>query len=559
MSETQRPERPVAANTTTLGWASDAVAEMLRRLEVEYIALVPGSSYRGLHDSLVNYLGNEAPTMLVCLHEEHAIAIAHGWAKVRDQAMAAAVHANVGLMHATMALFNAWCDRQPMLVLGATGPLDAAKRRPWIDWIHTARDQGALVRDYVKWDEQPASAQAAVDAMARAAKLANEAPRAPVYICLDVGLQESALASAPRFPDLARHRPAPLAPPAAAPLSAAAQALREAKSPLILAGRVGRDMTAWQARIALAERLGARVLTDQKAAAAFPTAHPLHANPPIFFLDEATTAIVWSADVILSLDWIDLGGTLATVWGEARIAATVIGASLDERLANGWSYDHQAPAPLDIDLGADPDAATAALNQALEAPTPAPFAPTQTPATTIPAEGPINLEILARALEAATAMRERCLIRLPLGWPGAYCRFDHPLSFLGYDGGAGLGSGPGMAVGAALALRGSGRLPVAVLGDGDFLMSAQALWTAAHYAIPLLVVVANNRSYFNDEMHQERVARARERPVQNRWIGQRLDDPPVDIPALARALGAEALRISVVPDGGFSKSWPPIS
>ena len=139
-----------------------------------------------------------------------------------------------------------------------------------------------------------------------------------------------------------------------------------------------------------------------------------------------------------------------------------------------------------------------------------------------------------------TAARERCLIRLPLGWPGAYCRFDHPLAFLGYDGGAGLGSGPGMAVGAALALKGSGRLPLAVLGDGDFLMAAQALWTAAHYDIPLLVVIADNRSYFNDEMHQERVARARARPVENRWIGQRLDDPPVDIPALARSLGAEA-------------------
>ena len=533
-------ERPVPANTQALGWTSDAIAEMLRRLEIEYVALVPGSSYRGLHDSLVNHLGNQAPGMLVCLHEEHAVAIAHGYAKVRDRAMAAAVHANVGLMHATMAIFNAWCDRQPVLVLGATGPVDAARRRPWIDWIHTARDQGALVRAYVKWDEQPASAQAAVDAMARASKLANEAPRAPVYLCFDVGLQEAALDQAPRFPDLARHRPAPVAEPARDAARAAARALRGAKAPLILAGRLSRDMDHWRARIALAENLGANVLTDQKASAAFPTAHPLHARPPVFFLDEAARKLIGSADVILSLDWIDLGGTLGQVWVDEAVGATVIGASLDERLANGWSYDHQAPAALDIDLGADPDTAVAALNEVLGAGAPADESRTAPPPTDIPASGPINLEILARGLEAATGERERSLIRLPLGWPGAYCRFDHPLAFFGYDGGAGLGSGPGMAVGAALALRGSGRLPIAVLGDGDFLMSATALWTAAHYEIPLLVVVANNGSYFNDELHQERVALARGRPVQNRWIGQRLDEPPVDIPGLARSLGAQA-------------------
>ncbi|MCZ6764939.1 MAG: thiamine pyrophosphate-binding protein, partial [Alphaproteobacteria bacterium] len=169
-----------------MNWSSDAIAEMLRRLEIEFVSLVPGSSFRGLHDSIVNYLGNERPQLLICLHEEHAVAIAHGYAKVTGRPMAAAVHANVGLMHATMAIYNAWCDRQPVLILGATGPVDAAKRRPWIDWIHTARDQGALVRSYVKWDEQPASAQAAVDAIARAAKLACEEPRGPAYLCFDV-------------------------------------------------------------------------------------------------------------------------------------------------------------------------------------------------------------------------------------------------------------------------------------------------------------------------------------------------------------------------------------
>ncbi len=146
-------EQPVSRPAGNALFGSDVVAETLRALEIPFIALNPGSSYRGLHDSLVNHLGNRAPQMLLCLHEEHAVAIAHGYAKVTGKPLAAAVHANVGLMHASMAMFNAWCDRVPVIVLGATGPVDAPKRRPWIDWIHTARDQGALVRSYTKWDE----------------------------------------------------------------------------------------------------------------------------------------------------------------------------------------------------------------------------------------------------------------------------------------------------------------------------------------------------------------------------------------------------------------------
>src|SRR6202165_47347 len=187
-------ERPSPAGTNAPGFGSDVVAETLRDLDIPYIALNPGASYRGLHDSLVNYLGNAAPQMLLCLHEEAAIAIAHGYAKVPGRAMAAAVHSNVGLMHGTMAIFNAWCDRMPMVILGATGPVDATKRRPWIEWIHTARDQGALVRGYTKWDDQPASPTAAREAILRAAWIANTEPCGPTYVNLDAGMQEKKLA-----------------------------------------------------------------------------------------------------------------------------------------------------------------------------------------------------------------------------------------------------------------------------------------------------------------------------------------------------------------------------
>jgi len=141
-------DRPVPSEPSARVWGSDAIAAMLRELDIPYVALNPGSSYRGLHDSIVNYLGNTRPRMLLCLHEESAVALAHGWAKVTGRPLAAIVHANVGLMHATMAIFNAWCDRVPLIVLGATGAVDAVRRRPWIEWIHTARDQGALIRNY---------------------------------------------------------------------------------------------------------------------------------------------------------------------------------------------------------------------------------------------------------------------------------------------------------------------------------------------------------------------------------------------------------------------------
>jgi len=187
---TERPEGPLAQAPA---FGSDVIADTLRALALPYIALNPGASFRGLEDSLVNHLGNERPTMLVCLHEESAVAIAHGYAKVTGEPMAVAVHSNVGLMHASMAIFNAWCDRMPVIVIGATGPVDAPKRRPWIDWIHTARDQGALVRHSVKWDDQPASPAAAREALLRGSWIANTAPMGPVYINLDAEMQEAKL------------------------------------------------------------------------------------------------------------------------------------------------------------------------------------------------------------------------------------------------------------------------------------------------------------------------------------------------------------------------------
>ena len=273
-------ERPTPAGVNAPGFGSDVIADALRALDIPYIALTPGASYRGLHDSIVNYLGNTKPQMLLCLHEEAAVAIAHGYAKITGKAMVTAVHSNVGLMHATMAMFNAWCDRMPVIVLGATGPVDAAKRRPWIDWIHTARDQGALVREYTKWDDQPSSPGAAREAILRGTWIANTAPCGPVYINFDAELQETKVAEPLPPIDVARYMPQVATAAPAELIRQAADILRSAKQVLLLAGRTSRSETAWNARVALAEALKARVVSDLKIGASFPTDHPLYVGAP---------------------------------------------------------------------------------------------------------------------------------------------------------------------------------------------------------------------------------------------------------------------------------------
>jgi len=533
----ERPRMAGPGNMAEFG--SDVVAETLRALDVPYIALNPGASFRGLHDSLVNHLGNEHPQLLLCLHEEAAVAIAHGYAKVTGRAMAAAVHSNVGLFHATMAMFNAWCDRMPVLVIGATGPVDAAKRRPWIDWIHTARDQGAIVRGYTKWDDQPGGAEAAREAVARAFWIANTAPQGPTYVVLDAGLQEERLsAPLPTF-DVRRSTPTVAAGAAPETIDRMRAMLDQARRVVILAGRASRSMEAWSARVALAERLDARVITDLKIGASFPTDHPLHVGVPAVLtpVAEAQAALA-EADAILSLDWVDLAGTLRSLPGPPK--AEVIHVSLDHTLHNGWSMDYQGLAPVDLHVAADPDAVAIALAKAI-APHPAPGM--AAPGKPMPpgAGGPLTVAHLAHELREAVAGRDVSLLHLPLSWNGAWWPFRHPLDFIGSDGGGGVGGGPGISVGAALALKDSGRLPVSICGDGDFLMGMTALWTAAHYRIPLLLVIANNRSFYNDEVHQERVARMRNRPVENKWIGQRMTEPDIDLAALARAQGALGL------------------
>ncbi len=522
----------------TAVYGSDVVAETLRDLRLDYIALNPGASYRGLHDSLVNFTGGD-PEILLCVHEEAAVAIAHGWAKITGRPMAVALHSNVGLMHGSMGIFNAFCDRVPMVVVGATGPLDAAERRPWIEWIHTAQDQGALVRDFIKWDDQPGGIAAARDALIQGAAIAGTAPRGPVYINIDAALQEEAM-EAPLPPaDIARRS----APQAGAPLPAlveeAAAMLSDASRIVVLAGRMSRDAADWERRIALVEALGARVVSDFKTGATFPTHHPARAGKSGYFPDPDAKAAIAEADLIVNLDWLDFGGTLRAVFGPGPIPAKIISASLDTHAHRGWSKDGGAPYPADIHFLNEPDQVVAALAGALGATSRA--APPVAPALpNVSEETRLTPQDVAVCLRRALGERRSCLIRGPLSWTGADWPVDHALGALGYDGGGGIGSGCGMAVGAALALRDmrSDLLPLAVLGDGDFLMNASALWTGIKAGVPLLVVVLNNRSFYNDEVHQETVAVQRGRPPENKHVGITMTGPDIDVSSVARGFGA---------------------
>jgi thiamine pyrophosphate-dependent acetolactate synthase large subunit-like protein len=552
-SDKSKIDRPQNLGKPQMKWGSDVVAEMTRRLDLKYIALVPGASYRGFHDSIVNYLGNRNPQMVICLHEEHAVSIADGYGKVTEEPMAVALHANVGLMHASMPIFNAWCDRTPMIIFGATGPVDAHRRRPWIDWIHTSKDQASIVRDYTKWDDQPASPQAAVESVLRANQITRSAPYGPVYICLDAGLQEGPLTEEIAIPDPARFAPAP-AP--AAPRECVLKALKaidKAKFPLILMGRVSRKQVDWDRRVRFAEAIGAAVLTSSSDPSAFPTTHALHFAAPCLRPSKAATALIEKADLIISLDWLDLAGVFRLSLGAAQTQVpadkTIIHCSVDSIRTNGWSMDHQALPAVDVPIFAEPDQFVAQMLDELDVKKPAKIKTrsemkglahwNDTPmGKSSPARGqPMTLWDMAMTVREFAKERHVTFARLPIGWPGEAYEFDGPLSFMGNDGGGAVGTGPGHTIGAALALKDTDRLTIGVLGDGDYLMGVSALWTASHFEIPVMIVVADNRSYYNDEMHQERVAQMRSRPAQNRWIGQRIDDPRVDLVAMARAQG----------------------
>ncbi|MHA6324000.1 thiamine pyrophosphate-binding protein [Roseivivax sp. CAU 1753] len=539
-----KPTEEASADTTSPNHAlygSDLIAEALREQNFPYICLNPGASYRGLHDSLVNHLGNRTPEIITCMHEEHAVGIAQGYAKITDTALAVAVHSNVGLMHASMGIFNAWCDRTPMLVIGATGPIDAARRRPWIEWIHTTVDQADIVRGYTKWDDQPGSPEAAVESIRRGVMLSNTRPSGPVYVNLDVSIQEQEIDARPDLGNISHYPTPDDAEPPKAALQAALDILKDAKRPFIFCGRASRSEDEWTDRIRLAETLGARTTTHMKLPAGFPTTHPAFIGETGWRLKGPVLDAIRNADAIVMLDWLDAGNAIKLAFPPGKNRPPIIHISNDFHIHRGWNMDYGGLPAVDVTIPTVSSTAVSALLEGLDAgPACQPLKGWDLPGVT--GSGEIGLMDLARAFHNASKHREISITGRPLGWPVNANEITHPLGFLGHTGGGGLGAGTSIAVGAALGLReiGSDRRAVAILGDGDYTMGLTAIWNAATLKLPVLFLIANNHSYYNDEDHQIKVARRRGRPEENAPIGQRMQGPEPDLAGLARNLGLEA-------------------
>lgn len=543
-------------------YGSDVVVEMLQRLDIPYVAFNPGSSFRGLHDSLVNYGDNHPEVIQVC-HEEIAVALAHGYAKAAGRPMAVALHNIVGLQHASMAIFNAFCDRVPILLLGGTGPVDVNKRRPWIDWTHTALVQGNQVRDYVKWDDQPATVGSIPESLLRAYRTALAPPQGPVYVCFDVDLQEAPIAQPLELPEVARY---PLANPGslgAQDLENLARGFLTARRPAIVADLVGREPAAFQALLKLVDLAPAPVLDPMERAASlsFPTQHPL-------FLGGANAEVLAEADFVLALEVEDLYGQLFSVASRSgghqrryQEGARIIHLGVKELQHSSWAalYERLQPdctsytVPVGVALpqlvaecrrllgkGEVLNPEREAWNQRWRERHQELRRAWQEEASRRAGEVPLAPPWVADQVYRSLKGHDWVLANGTMhGWVWRLWEFQGCDQYLGRSGGGGLGYGIGASLGAALAYRGSGRVVVDLQEDGDFLYCPAALWTAAHYRLPLLVVIYNNRTYFNSENHQMIVARARGRDVGRAGLGTWIRDPEVDYAALARSFGVQ--------------------
>ena len=541
---------------------SDFMVDVIKTLGVDYIAINSASSFRGLHESLINYGGNEKPEILTCLHEEQAVALAHGYAKVAGKPMLVACHGTVGLQHAAMALYNAWCDHAPVVLI-AGNHLDAAHRRARIEWIHSAQDPAAIVRDFCKWDDTPHSLTHFAESTMRAGafRIATTPPMGPTVLTVDGELQELELAGdVPEIPAPTRSHP-PQGDSGA--VTAAAQRLLAAELPVIVADRYARDQDGMALLAELAELLAAPVI-DQQARMNLPTTHPLNHTL-------RSGALISSADVILALEVNDVWGTLFRLRDRvhrdtvrrARTDAHIISISSEALYGKSNYQDFQRYAPIDNSIAGDAQTTLPALIEAVrrqldrgtrrrlqaraenlreenDKARAAMRAEAQvgwdaSPITTARLYGELYEVVKDEdwALVAASNMQSQ--------WPQRLWPMTRHYQYIGWSGGAGLGYGVPAAVGAALAHQEHGRLAINVQADGDMMFVPGALWTAAHHQVPLLTVMHNNGGYHQEVMHLQRMAARRQRGIDgSARIGNVFDDPAIDFSGLARSMGVWA-------------------
>jgi benzoylformate decarboxylase/acetolactate synthase-1/2/3 large subunit len=533
-------------------WGSDVMADAIGALGLPYVSLNPGSSYRGLHDSLVNHAGNEIE-MLCCPHEKIAVGVAHGYAKATGRPMGVILHNVVGLLHGTLGIYYARLDRVPVMILGGSGPAAHDRRRPNIDWIHSANVQGNAVRDYTKWDYEPRSIADVPTVLARAHRIAMSEPRGPVYVALDAGLQESPLDEPVELPDFSRLAPpAPIGPDPAA-LGRLAERLCAARRPVIVPGYAGRDPAAFGLLTELAEMIGAGV-DDTGIRLNFPTRHPLCVTG---------TDALERADCVLFLDVKDMGkptqradSTTRAITSRLAPGTTVLDVGFNDLGLSSWSEDYAALLETDVQVTADTvvalpmlleqcrtlvaaDSAERAAQRRAYADELAALHTSRRESWVASAARQAETSPVAPAWLAAEVWQ---VVRhhdwvLTAGTAGDWARrlwdFDAPHRHPGRS--LGTATQIGISLGVALAHRGTGRLVVDLQPDGDLMFDAGALWVASYYRLPLFVVMYNNRAYYNDWEHQERLARQRGTPIERASIGMEIDKPAPDFAVLARS------------------------
>jgi acetolactate synthase-1/2/3 large subunit len=541
-------------NNDNHGWQSDVIVDLIKRYDFPFITLNPGASFRGLHDSLVNYGGNEPPMML-CQHEEIAVQIAHGYAKATGKPAAVILHNLVGLLHACMAIYYAYMDRVPVFIMGATGPMDESKRRPRIDWTHTALVQGNAIRDYVKWDYQPTSIHGVPESFARAYSIMTTEPQGPVYMCYDAALQEEPLTETVAMPPLnAVPTPSPMAPDPAA-IEAIAEKLLKAEHPMFIAEFVGRREGGFDKLVKLAETVGAGVW-DNGQSLNFPNKHPLCLS-----MDKKSMR---KTDLLVGLDvrdWekqiTELNSTTRTLESLMLPHCDYVEIGFGEINISKWAMDYGRMQPCSIRALGDTDIGIPELTRicgeriAKDAKLKSRIAERKVAIGKRHDEvwakwqeesrkdwdaSPITFGRLAHEVWEAiknedwvlTANDLKRQVRKQWDFDKAY---RHPGTELGTS------TQIGISLGVALAHQAKGRLVVDIQPDGDLMFDAGALWVAAKYKIPMLVVMHNNRAYYNDWEHQIRMAKLRGTDEKRAHIGMDLFGPEPDFAGLARSMG----------------------
>lgn len=534
-------------------WGSDVMAQAIAALGYEYVALNPGSSYRGLHDSLVNFQGNRVE-MIGCPHEKLAVAVAHGYAKASGRPMAVILHDLVGLLHGTMGIYYAYIDRVPVVVLGGSGPAAHDRRRPNIDWIHSANVQGEAVRQFTKWDHEPRSIASVPGVLARAHRIALSEPRGPVYVALDAGLQEDRLTGPVDLSDLGRLAtpPAPIGPDPAS-LAVVAEKLCRAERPVMVLGRPGRHSQAFSQLVALAELVGIGAI-DSGSRLSFPNRHKLAVGG---------TPALEQADCVLFVDMKDMGKATQRLDSISRSitsrispTATVLDVGFNDIEVSSWSEDYGELLAVDVQVSADTVVALPLLLEQCRSLTASEDSERASArdrwrqqlrhlhdeqwqawsdeADRVADKTPVSTARLAREVWSVVKDYDWVLTAgTASDWALRTWDFDrcdrHP--------GASLGTATqiGISLGVALAYKNTDRLIVDLQPDGDLMFDVGALWVAAKYRLPILVVMFNNRAYYNDWEHQERLARQRGTPLERASIGMEIDGPAPDFAAIARS------------------------